>query len=355
MGGFIGCAEDNSGTTAFTSCTSTATVIANSNRVSPFVGQAYSNGTYTFNQCTLSGWFFGSSGYNGGFMSVAGGSYYDAEKDVTTRKTAKVTFTGCEADIFMVGGAQVAPYVGSNYGGTPTVKFDNCKSKATIYTKSSAGSWIAQSDGSGANATVTWTNNCTSNVTIYSNTLYKDDTATWTKVASGEVSCGAFAYTIAQAQKAAGITNPAYLYGQEIGVDAAPVVGGKTVYKVPLPQSDPVYTNDATAAKHSVLDTGNGIYHQTSKSGNMINDRIIIPIKEEKLITLDGLNIEVVYTLTNGSTKTLKVTPNQLTTLLSVYAGDEVVMAPAGYVLLAITVKNIPDTQWDGEAVSVMP
>ena len=363
--GFVGFVDANSNDSyaTFQNCLSDATVIANNGKTACFLGQNYNNNAnYAFTNCKVSGVLYTKENHCGGFVGTAGG-YYS-----TTIKTCTVTFTDCSADVRIYATGLASAYVGSNTGGAPTLKFNNCTNASTVYSSASAGSWVAYvnlAEGSATQTTVTVANDCVTTAQIFSQSLcseydiddkntYKwSDNATWTRVSPNEVKNGAYAYMLAQAQAAAGVTDPDYVYGQTIGTDAKPVMGGATVYKLPLPQTDPIYSNESIMGNYFIVNPNQDYYHQTADRGEKLDDRVIIPIKEDELLTLSTLQVKVIYTLKDETTKTLTVNQNEWSCFCSVYADGQVAMAPEGYLFLAVTVKNIPKTEWDGESIDV--
>lgn len=331
------------GSATFTNCTANATVLASANRASFFVGQTFNNNAYTFTSCKASGLFVSSSTWSGAFMGVAGGSYNgDA-------KTATVTFNGCDTDVVMFGQGSVAAYVGANGGGKPTVNFNDCTSSATIYSMGSASAWIAE-----INHEETVVNHSGSNSTTVVNSATfvagdeNDDFPTWNTVSAEALADGSYAYAVAEAQKAAGVAD-AYLFGQNIGTDAQPKVGGATVNKVVTTYAGTVYTN-ATGTETVASNSGNAkAYFQTATAGeNLLKTRVIVAMSKANLDKIAAMEIKVTFTLADTTTKTLTLNKWDVDCYYSVYADNKIAEAEDGCVLLAITVKDIPTDQWAG-------
>lgn len=344
---FFGQIETASGVT-FKGCDFDGNIVCAANdSVGPYVGMLYKEGaTLSFTDCTSSGTFVQTCKYNAsyyrgwatGFVSCAGVA------------AATVSFDSCSTDMLLMGYANAAGFVAStkNASAQMAYNFNNCTSNVTILSGNAAGAFVAEDFG----AVDYNISGCVDNSTIiaasnYSLNSYMDEVNGTVKTydkASGEL-----AYKLAEAQKAAGVAAD-YYYGQTVGTDVSPYVGGATVNAVATTYAGTVYSNTATGTETVASNSGNAkAYFQTATAGeNLLKTRVIVAMSKANLDKIAAMEIKVTFTLADTTTKTLTLNKWDVDCYYSVYADNKIAEAEDGCVLLAITVKDIPTDQWAG-------
>ncbi len=300
-----------------------------------YVGMMWTyEGILQLSDCTSSGTYIDISenrkgrGWATAFISCVGGG-----------RPAEVLFYNCDTDMLIMSELDIGGYVASTKSDSQVRFFFDygCDNNAKILCGSFGKAWVCDIWDGG----MVFDANSTAKNSVVISSLTHDPY-------NGEL-----AYALAEAQKEYGIPEE-YYFGQTIGVDARAKIGGDVVYKVDPLKSDAFYSNDIKGVDVIKAEVGNATaYTQVAQNGDKLLNRIIITVNEEKLASVANLEITLDYTLKDGTTKTFKLNNHQVDCYYSVYAGDMVAESEEGFVLLAITVKNIPAAQWDGESVVV--
>ena len=355
--GFIGYI-DNGGNASFSRCTVDAKLSFASNKGGAFIGQAYTNGTVNFTNCTVSGAMVSAVDCNGAFMGVAGGAYAVDAFTEPTRVAPKITFTGCVVDALVVSAGTASAYVGSSNAGNPTITYDACENNATIYSFGSAGSWYGGNtkfySSETENTTITVNENCTNNATVYAVTQDATDDAEFVAISEVALADGSYAYTVAQAQKAAGMTTN--IVGQDLAAaNSKPTIGGPAVYRFVTNKVGTLYSNaenyvytlDCTEAPKAFKQ------YTTPDENDQINARVIIAVSEAKLAEIDNVTITLTFKTGEEVVNTKTFGQGGIDSYYAVYADDQIAQAAEGYVLVAVTVTGIPTAEWNNETGTV--
>lgn len=212
-------------TVTLENCVADVTWNKSGNRNVPFIGEIMS-GSVTMTECTAAG-----------TLIEDGGKW--CSPFVSGITAGNVTLTRCDnAMNVRTKGDRTGGLIGGYLGNTGKshVIIEDCVVSGTSWNGQSA--WMAQAGTGGANATMEFKG--TNKVTGYVLLGGADPVATMPNApdptnvintAAMDPSTGELAFYYAAAQKLEGITDPAEIYGQQIGVDARPVKGGMTVYR----------------------------------------------------------------------------------------------------------------------------
>ena len=257
VAGFVGISET---AVEFTDCSANLDIVTTNNRVTPYIGQHNTKKAANFTDCTASGTLV-QTGNNYGAASFIG--CYDGDNNFPT-----ITFDGCSTDMVILAKEKAGGFVSGvrSDADTPTVVFKNCINNAVVISGTSAGAWVGQKgagtftvEGCLNNATVITTNV----VTVVEN---ENATAKVTDLSALNAANGELAYALANAQATYGFAKQ-HIYGQKIGTDAAPVIGGDPVYIGKDLADKPCYSNTPTFTAAVIPDgaatynVGGVVYH----------------------------------------------------------------------------------------------
>ena len=233
VAGFVGCLQ---APTTFTDCAAVMDIVNSNTRVTPYVGQINADVTVTFTDCTASG------------TLVQTGTGYGAASFIgctTGNNNPTIVFDGCSTDMLIVAYEQAGGFVSGprNDTTTPNITFKNCINNATIVSAGTAGAWA----GLAGAGTFTVEASCINSATVTGATIVtvsanENATAKVNDLSALNAADGSLAYALAAAQKGLDIDS-GYVFGQTIGTDATPVMGGAKVYKDKDLADKDCYTN----------------------------------------------------------------------------------------------------------------
>ncbi|MBR7098376.1 MAG: hypothetical protein IKC59_03085 [Clostridia bacterium] len=263
VGGYIGCCEKG-GTVEFIGCKFDGNVSSASHTVGGYIGRYYQSGALAFTDCEFAGDVMGA-------MVVSG---YIGKVD----SCGPVTFDKCSVDATVIGvgdGDRLAGFL-SEYVSTNALSFKNCAADVTISGKYNLGGYVGKTGNSATftgclavgsvegdanstkgfvagfvgngNADVTFAPNCVNGM-VTQGVLVTTHTEP-TAVTAEELASGKCAYQLGEA------------FGQVIGVDKIPVLGGWAV--IERVDGNNIYYENVYTPIQSVDDlkqiSGNGRY-----------------------------------------------------------------------------------------------
>lgn len=219
------------GNTTIENCIVDAEISKNGNRNVGFVGEAL-NGDLKLIDCTLKG-VHTDNGGKWGLSFVSGVN------------SCNVTLTRCKNAAVTYGKDRAAGFVGGYLSDKSVshIVFEDCEFAGTLW--SATGLWIAEPRGDQNTYEFKGTQKITgyvmgANLNTVGAEFYNELVVDTSKL---DAASGALAYVYALAQKSSGVTDPAEIYGQMIGVDKNPVKGGATVYRGVDAEGNYVYRN----------------------------------------------------------------------------------------------------------------
>lgn len=348
-GGFIGL---NQAAATFENCSVNSNIKSGSERRGGFIGE--SSKVVTFKNCSFEGTAHGtvsSDGSSSKFSRQFGGfvGYVSAAVKTTfTDCSVSATISSCDRSAGFIG------QMGNNNGATAEFN-GTCSFSGNVITYLYSGAFIGYNlSNSSTPVVIADGASCTSTGSmIGSSVTVLDGETTTANIIDKEdlgddcATSGALTYALAKAQKGLNITDVRYVFGQTLGTDSTPVLGGATVYEIDTLRSDAFYSNTYTGVSSVDVSEVPVVYTQTTtETDGKLDVRVIIAVKEEKLDDIASLSLTAAFNESGDKKLTLGL--NDVSWYYSVYAGNEVAEAPDGYVLIAFAVTNIVVADWDG-------
>lgn len=357
----------------FTDCTNEMNLTGAAKNGGFIGGYSYANATtptVTFRRCVNRGSVTGTGSYQGGFVGEVGNN--------KSASAYQLSFYACTNFGSITGADQAGGMVGIAADKNLDVLFSDCVNAGTVTgtsegTKYSGGYIGRVYDGA---KSLTYTR-CLSVGTIAAqkgttySTDYNDDVqcvftncydlsgiSTTRKTASNEVSeeqlrSGEVAFLLRSAQEAAGVSETER-FGQTIGAERIPQIGGKTVYEHEFDGQK--YYSGNESATVIMPEEGNRAkaYYQTMQASDGTQSvRIVICMDGAYLNEIETLTLEAVFGTAAGGKK-LTAGLEDVHFWRSVLAAGELAQAADGCVLMAFVVDRIPADAWNGElAVSI--
>ena len=353
---YVGQFEGNAKTLSFTNCSADVNVLSTGDTAGIYLGMSYNNNTINLTSCTSNGTYIdyanhGSRSWANSFIACVG-----AGKAVT------VNFDDCTTNMILMGWKNVSGFIASTKDGksgdTVQVTFNNCTNNATMLSGSTASAWFVEPIGKTVvenevsvqkNPVITFTGTNKDNSTMiaatnvsYSNANIQDNANVNTYNATN----GELAYVLATAQKNAGI-NSNYYFGQQLKTDALPKISAAAVDCYTSKGGEKTYINgvvktvDCTEAPKAFLQIAPEVDGKRDA-------RFVVAVSDAKLAEVKDVTITITFTTTDAGEKTYTVAKKDIDTFEAVWAGGDIKVAEDGYVLLAVTIVNIPVDAWDG-------
>ncbi|MBR7098378.1 MAG: hypothetical protein IKC59_03095 [Clostridia bacterium] len=354
IGGYIGDC-DGSSTIKFTDCGFEGTVSAAGHSVGGYIGRCNSTGAIEFVRCRFEGSITAQQ-VAGGYIGKVNNSekiefekcYTDATVAVTGSNKNRVggyvggnnspiSFLNCASDVAVTGAYGLGGYVGMNESGTVTVGFTNCLATGTVtasVTDATKNQFVAGFVGQkNAEATVSISTNCVNSVVVVAGvptTTHDEPTvADADKLASGE-----YAYKLGTA------------FGQEIGVDKIPVLGGMPVIEREV-GGVYYYGNPFECDEDEEGNMITTVRAQTTAVKNNTRDwRVLIAVSDEYLAAVESVKFTVTYTLKDGGAAVAELAGEQVSSFCVVKAAGKTYATEDGVVLLAVVITDVPTDAW---------
>ncbi|HBF15201.1 MAG TPA: hypothetical protein DDW30_05895 [Clostridiales bacterium] len=336
-GGFIGgcsSASNATPTVTFRRCVNRGSVTGTGSYQGGFVGEVGNNKSTTayqlsFYACTNLGSVTGSN-QSGGMVGIVA----DKNLDVLFSDCANVgTVKATSEETKYTGG-----YIGRVYDGAKSLTYTRCLSAGTI----DAPKGITYSTDYNDDVKCVLTD-CYDLSGISTNRKGDSNEVSEERMRSGEVT-----FLLRSAQKAAGVSE-AERFGQTIGAERIPLIGGKAVYEHEFDGRKYYSGNESATVIQPEEENRAKAYYQTMQASDGTQSvRIVICMDGAYLNEIEALSLEVVFGTATGGKK-LTADLEDVHFWRSILAAGELAQAADGCVLMAFVVEGIPADAWNGE------